>query len=91
MTLCFLCGDEIAYNDSGTDQFMVGGWIKPQLTLESKKVVLHLSIKTEGLDDPHIRVECLSSVCTRLGKNGAESVFRTEGIVPRQLLDEKQR
>jgi hypothetical protein len=74
-----LCSDEIAYHDSGTNQFMVGGWIKPQFPLKSKKVVLHVSIKTESLDDPHICVECLSSVYTRLGKNEDDSVFRTEG------------
>ena len=79
MRTCFLCSDEIAYNDSGTNQFMLGGWIRPQLTLKSKKVVLHVSIKTEGLDDPRICVECLSSVYKRFGKNGDDGVFRTEG------------
>ena len=78
MRTCFFCGDEIVYNDSGTYQFMVGGWIRPHLTLQSKKVVLNVSIKTENLDDPHICVECLSAVYTRLGKKVEDSVFVTK-------------
>ena len=78
MRSCFFCGDEIAYNDSGTNQFMVGGWIKPHLTLERKKAVLHVTIKTESLDDPHICVECLASVYGRLGKKEDDRVFLTE-------------
>lgn len=75
MRTCFFCGDEIAYNDSGTNQFMVGGWLKPPLTFEWKKVLLNVSVKTESLDNPHICVDCLSSVYTSLGKNGDDSVF----------------
>jgi hypothetical protein len=78
MRTCFFCGDEIAYNDSGTNEFMQGGWIKPNFTLEWKKVVLNVSIKTESLDDPHICVECLYSVYTRLGKKEDDRVFLTE-------------
>ena len=79
MRSSFFCGDSIVYNDSGTNQFMLGGWIRPHLALDWMKVVLNVSIKTESLDDPHICVDCLSSVYTRLGKDGVDMVFSTEG------------
>ena len=78
MRTCFSCGDEIAYNDSGTNQFMVCGWIRPYLSLEWKKVVLNVTIMTESLDDPHICLECVSNVYTRLGKNEEDGAFRNQ-------------
>jgi hypothetical protein len=58
---------------------MVGGWIKPYLTLESKRALLQVSIKTENFEDPDICFDCISSVYRRLGKIEVDRVFWRKG------------